>query len=272
MEHYPRVLEPDIPVDELGNADYSTLNLVQDIQKGEVICEIVPPTRGTPGNTVTGRPIPAECGKPAEVPQGRNTVLSEDGRNLVATRAGHVEFSGRVFQVKPVLEIPDQITTAMGDLNFLGDIHIHGDVCSGVSIRALGSIQVDGVIEGCTVEAGEHIIVSSGVQGQERAVLRAHKSVFAKYLEHCCVYARESVQADCIINCDIYSNGSVRARTGRGIILGGTIRAATQVSAKIIGSKAERLTMVALGGPPVKSLSGVKFFKRFKRLRRNCAN
>lgn len=249
-ERVPRTLEGMVQVDELGDADYSTLGLIQNIEKGDVICAIIPPTRGTAGYTVTGRPLQAPKGKPAQIPQGRNTVLSEDGACLLAARAGHVGYNGQVFQVKPILDIPGNATTAMGKINFLGDIHIHGDVCSGVSIRALGSIQVDGVIEACQVEAGEHIIVSSGVQGQEQAILRAQKSVFAKYLEQCYVYARESVQSDCMINCEVFCNGPVRACTGRGIILGGTIRSSTQVLARVVGSKAERPTYIELGGFP----------------------
>ena len=236
--------------EKLDHADYVSLNLVRDIREGEVICELIPPTSGIPGNTVTGKPLPARAGAKPAVPRGRNTALTGDGRYLVAARKGHVEFLAPNFQVKPVLEIEEDVDHANGGIHFLGDVHIHGDVCNGATVRAMGNVQVDGVIEACTIEAGEHIIVSSGVQGQDRAVLRAHKSVFAKYLEHCCVYARESVQADCIIDCEIYSNGVVRACTGRGVIIGGTIRSAAEVSASMVGSRAERLTSIVLGGLP----------------------
>lgn len=250
VDRYPRDSKTPVAQGELGQEDYVSLHLVQNIQEGDIICEIVPPTLGTAGYTVTGTPLPAMWGAEAVVPQGRNTARSADGRYLVATRSGHVEFSGHNFQVKPILEIAENVERSSGIINFLGDIHIHGDVCCGATIRALGSIQIDGVVEACTIEAGEHIIVSSGVQGQDRAVLSAQKSVFAKYLEHCSVYAREDVQADCIIDCNIYSNGAVTARTGRGVIIGGTVRAKTQVSAGMVGSKAERPTAIMLGGLP----------------------
>ena len=264
-ERFPRTLEWNDQVDELGRADYSTLGLVQSIEEGEVICTIVPPTQGTAGYTVTGRPLPPPPGKPAKVPQGRNTVLSEDGKYLLAARSGHIGYNGQVFHVKPILDIPGNAVASMGSINFLGDIHVHGDVCSGVSVRALGSVQVDGVIEDCQVEAGEHIIVSSGVQGQERAVLRAQKSVFAKYLEQCHIYARESVQSDCIINCDISCNGPVRARTGRGILLGGIVRSSTEVSARVVGSKAERPTVIELGGFPCDSYEREQIVREIER-------
>lgn len=254
VDHYPRTVRADLPVDELAQADYETLRLVQDIRQGDVICEILPPTQGCPGNTVTGRLIPAKPGNPAQVPQGRNTVLSEDGRFLLAARDGHVEYTGRSFQVKPVLDIAGDVSGDTGIVNFLGDIHIHGDVFRGATIRAMGSIQIDGVVEDCSIEAGQDLVVSSGVQGQDHGVIQAHRSVYAKYLEHCRVYAQESVQSDCVIDCEVYSNGTVRVRTGRGVIIGGTIRAAKEVDAATVGSKAERLTNIILGGMPCEDL------------------
>lgn len=250
VDRYPRCPEQAPLVDELGQTDYVKLKLVQDIQQNDIICEILPHTKGTPGNTVTGQSIPAPAGQPAVIPQGRNTYISEDGRYLLAERPGHLRFSGRNFQVNPVLELYDQDLRGKQSIKFLGDVHVHGDLCYGTSVYAIGSVQIDGVVEDCFIEAGEHIIVSSGVQGQDHAVLRAQKSVFAKYLEHCTVYARQDVNADCIINCQIFSNDTVRAQTGRGSVIGGAVHAARQVDAIAVGSMAECPTQIVLGGQP----------------------
>lgn len=268
IDRVSRTPREDVPVDELGQSDYVTLNLVQDIAEGEVICEIVPPTLGTPGCTVTGTSLPAPQGNTALIPQGRNTSLSKDGRFLVAARSGHVAFSGRSFQVKPVLELSEEELCEGKTIKFLGDVHVRGDLCCGVSICAIGNVQIDGVVEACSIEAGEHIIVSSGVQGQDQAVLHAQKSVYAKYLEHCSVYAQENVYADCIINCQIFSNGSVRVRTGRGAIIGGTLHAAREVSASTVGSKAERPTLIFLGGQPCEEAERVQILSELETLTR----
>lgn len=250
VDFYPRKQRTPAPVKELGREDYVTLNMVQKIKKGAEICRILPAGKGIPGTTVTGQRVPARDGRAVDVPQGRNTVLSEDGAHLLSARDGHLEFNGRCFQVKPVLELMESVDHADSDIKFLGDIHIHGDVCSGATIRAMGNIQIDGVIEGCTIEAGENLVVSSGVQGQDCAVVRAQKSIYAKYLEHCSVYARESVQADCIIDSQVYSDGPVLVCTGRGAIVGGTIRSSQEVVAVTVGSKAERPTAIVLDAMP----------------------
>lgn len=250
VDLFPRVLERSVTVDENNRVDYTTLNFFQNVNKGDVICRLIPPTRGVEGRTVTNQSIPARDGRAATLPKGRHTEISADGSSLLASSSGHVEFSGRAFQVKPLLDIPANVDFSTGDINFLGDVCIHGDICSGFTVRAIGNITVGGVVEACTVEAGGDLVVSGGVQGDNQAVIRAQRSIFAKFIENSCVYVKESLHADCLINCDVYCDGDVEVRSGRMTIIGGTLRAAQSVSAGIVGSRAECRTEVFLGGQP----------------------
>lgn len=247
---FSRTVKRQAKMNESGKIDYTELNLIQNVNKGEIICRIFPPTLGEPGRSTLGQEIPQRNGKQAVVPCGRNTVLSEDGSCLVAALTGRVEFSGRSFQVKPVLEIKGNVDYSTGNINFVGDVDIQGDICSGFNVKALGNITVNGVVEACKVEAGGDITLLKGVKGDMQAVIQAHRSVYAKYLESCTVYAREDLQSDCIINCNVYSDGSVHVDSGRGVIIGGKIRAANSVNARTVGSKAECHTFIGLGGMP----------------------
>ncbi len=168
----------------------------------------------------------------------------------MSTITGHVEFSGRTFQVKPVLDIPGNVDFSVGNINFLGDVCIHGDICSGFTVRAMGNITVQGVVEACTVEAGRDLVVARGVQGDNQAVIRAQRSVFAKYLENSCVYAKMDLESECIINCDVYCGGGVTVRSGHSKIIGGKIHAAHEVKAGVVGSRVGNRTDIVLGGQP----------------------
>lgn len=249
-ELFPRVIKHELTVDEFDRVDYMSLNFIRNVSKGEPICNIFPPTPGVPGRTVMDRELTAVDGKKANVPMGRNTEISEDGMHLIASMTGHVEFSGRGFQVKPVLDIDGNVDYSTGNINFLGDVHIHGDVCSGFTVRAVGSITIDGVVESCSIEAGGDLIMVKGVMGNNQAIIRSHRSIFTKYLESTSVCARGDLQADYIVNCEIYCDGVVQVRTGKGIIMGGNINAAKEVSASIVGAKSEILTNITLGGRP----------------------
>ena len=244
VDLFARKPERALVVDEYNRVDYAAISFIQNADEGDVICRVIRPTAGEDGKTVLGQDLPARSGRAACVPKGRNTALTEDGAALVATKTGHVEFNGRTFQVKPVLDIDGSVDYSSGNINFLGD------VCTGFTVRAMGNITVEGVVEAAMVEAGGDLIMVKGAQGDNRAVLRASHSIYAKYLENCCVYAMEDLHADCIINCDVYCDGLVEVRSGRGTIIGGSIRAAHEVSAEVMGSRSECQTAVALGGLP----------------------
>lgn len=250
IDLFSRKTERKIKTDEFNRVDYAAISFVQNVAEGDPICRIVPPTEGGTGCTVLGRELPCRDGTVPTIPKGRNTVLSEDGTTLLAAKTGHVEFNGRTFQVKPVLDIPGNVDFSTGNINFLGDVHIHGDVCTGFTVRAMGSVTVDGVVEACTVEAGDDLIIVKGAQGDSRAVLRSSHSIYAKYLESCYVYAMEDLHADCLISCDVCCDGTVEIDSGRGTIIGGSVRCAHEVTASVVGSRAESRTEIVLGGLP----------------------
>lgn len=250
IERFARKVEKHFQADEYDRVDYKNLNLVQNVGLGEEICALVPPTEGQPGENVFGQTLPAKDGRKAQLPKGRNTEISEDGLSLVATMAGNVEYTGRSFQVKPVMEIEGDVDYSTGNINFLGDVHVQGDVCSGFQVRAMGNVYIDGVVSGGSVEAGGDLVVSKGILGGEQTVIRAHRNIFAKYLENCSVFVHENLQTDCIINSEIFSDGTVEVNSGRGTIMGGRIWAARKITAKIVGSRSEVPTIITLGGVP----------------------
>lgn len=247
---YPRVIERKLAVDEFNRVDYTAAGSTQNIEKDEVICRIIPPTPGEPGRNVLDKPIPTQDGIPAVPPMGRNTTLSEDGSALIAGRAGSLQFVGNTFQIHPMLEIEGNVDYSSGSVNFLGDVHVHGDVCSGFTVRAMGNVKVDGVVESGTIEAGGDLVLAKGVLGNNQAVIRAHKDIVAKYMENCSVFARGNLTAECIIGCEVYCDSAVYTQSGRGTIIGGKVWAAREVAANIVGSKTEVRTQIMLGGLP----------------------
>ncbi len=251
VDYFPRAIERVLEMDEYGQVDYTNLNLIRNVKLGQEICRLIRPTEGDPGRTVLDQEIPAKSGKSVPLPKGRNTEISEDGLTLIASMAGHVEFTGRSFQVKPVLDIQGDVDFSTGDINFIGDINIDGDVLSGFTVRAMGNIHVGGVVEaGSAVEAGGDLVVVKGILGDGTTIVRSQRSIFSKYIENATIYARENLQTDCIINGSIYCDGTVQVRSGRGCIMGGRIWAAKMVNVQTVGSQSEARTSIALGGLP----------------------
>ena len=254
VEHFPREVVRVLEVDEYNQVDYTALNLIYNVDEGQEICRLILPTEGEPGRTVQDEEIPAKEGKPAPLPKGRNTEISEDGLSLVASIAGHVEYNGASFQVKPVLDIAGDVDFSTGDIKFLGDVNIGGDVLSGFSVQAMGNIHVNGALEaGCSVEAGGDLVVVKGILGDGETVVRSQRSVFSKYIENATIQARETLQTDCIINGNIFCDGEVLVKSGRGTVMGGRVWAAKRVAANIMGAPSECRNQVILGGKPYTS-------------------
>lgn len=269
VDNVPRELSRVLEVNEYGMVDYTALNRISNVEQGQEICHLIRPTEGEPGRTVLDQEVPARSGTSVSLPKGRNTEISEDGESLLASIAGHVEFSGRCFQVKPVLDIDGDVDFSTGSLKFVGDINIKGDILSGFSVKAMGNIYVGGVIEaGTTVESGGDLTVVKGILGGGSTVIRCSGCVFAKYIENATISAKENLQTDCVVNSKIYCDGEVVVRSGRGSILGGRIWAAKKVSASAIGARSEVRTHVSLGGQPCASLERKLVRQELNALRR----
>lgn len=267
VDYFPRVLQRTLEVDEFGQVDYTALNLICNVQEGQEICRLIRPTEGEPGRTVTDQEIPAKNGKDVPLPKGRNTEISEDGDALLASMPGHVEFSGRGFQVKPVLDIDGDVDFSTGNIKFVGDVNIKGDILSGFSVKAMGNIYVGGVVEsGSSVESGEDLTVVKGILGDGTTVIRSSRCVFSKYIENAIISVKENLQTDCVVNSKIYCGGEVVIRSGRGSIIGGRTWAAKKISASIIGAKSEVRTVAALGGRPCANFERDLLLRELKEL------
>ena len=250
VDYFLRHVERLPEMDEFGNVNYMSLGAEQNVKKGDLICEAIPPTEGIAGRTVLNQELRCKNGKSVSIPKGKNTEVSEDGNKLIASFDGREEFSGRDCTVNPLLESPGNVDYSTGNINFIGDVLIHGDVCSGFSVKAMGDIKVDGVIESCEIEAGGDLIVVKGIVGNMETIVRSQHNIYSKYLVNSIVHARQNVHTDSIRYSNVYSDGEVQVCSGRGLIVGGQIRAAQGIEAKIVGSVYESPTSVFLGGQP----------------------
>ncbi|MGZ4032956.1 MAG: flagellar assembly protein A, partial [Tumebacillaceae bacterium] len=93
QEHnQPRLLED-------GRVDYFNLGIVQTVLKDQVLATKQPATEGIQGVGVGGAALMAKNGRDIRLPQGKNTVVSEDGLRLLASTDGHLSYNPREGKV-----------------------------------------------------------------------------------------------------------------------------------------------------------------------------
>lgn len=242
--------EIEIRQNERGVSDFKNINSIRCLTKGEVICAILPPGDGVPGKDVKGTILAARNGKAAADPSGKNTVFSEDKTRLLAGLDGQVTLKNKRYHIEPVLIIEGNVDYSVGNLYFNGDIIIKGDVCSGFTVKAEGSVTVHGMVESADILAGGDVSLSKGMNGNFNGYIDAKGEVKTSFLENCTVYTEGALYADSIISSKIFCGDTVYVLTKHGAIIGGTITAFQSVEAKVIGSQSRRETEIILGEVP----------------------
>lgn len=250
VEFYARericVFTPDID----GNLDYRAQNYFQPVFADGTICRINYPTAGTEGTDLRGNPVAPKAGKPAKIPMGKNTHVTEDGSELVSDIDGDVIFEKEAFLVRSAMQINGDVDYSTGNINFMGDVHIKGNVRDKFIVRATGSVVVEGLLESAIIDADGDVIISGGVLGDGGATIRSRGNVRAKFMESCTVYAGNSLHTDYIIASKVFCDGPLTVTTGKGVIMGGSISVHSTVECKSLGSPhSNRATIVKMGVP-----------------------
>ena len=247
VDHFSIIRQIHLQEDSRGSINYKDLNLFQNIEAGEVICDIIPPGDGTDGIDVLGHAVPAKKGNAPVIPQGKNTVLNEEKTALTAKVSGEISFQNDVFRVASRLTIPGSVDGSVGNLDFAGDILVMDDICRGFTVHAGGNVIVYGMVENASVTAGEDIEIRKGMNGSGGGFLKAGGNVSSLFLEHVRVTANGNVSSETIINSNITCGGSVLALSGRGTIIGGNISASKSVEARKIGTPSNNETRITIG-------------------------
>ncbi|MFS8500198.1 MAG: FapA family protein [Caldicoprobacter sp.] len=240
--------KPEIRED--GTVDYHSLDNIENVTKGQVLVTLTPSTPGVDGKTVLGTSVPAKPGKPLVLPAGKNVVVSDDGLKLLAAIDGKVEMIGGRVHVYSVHEVKNNVDNSTGNINFVGSVIIHGNVLSGFEVRAGGSIEVRGVVEGATLIAEGDVILRKGLQGAKKGMIRAGGSVTARFIENGTVYAKGDVTAEAIMHSNVVSGQYVRLIGKRALIVGGRVHAALGITASTIGSPMATSTVLEVGISP----------------------
>lgn len=265
-ELFPRDNTFVIKEKDNNTVDYKDLNWLHQVEKGGTICKIFPPVPGVDGLRVTGEAAKARMGKDAFVPKGKNTSINEERTALIADIDGEVTFKNNAFQVEQILVISGDIDNSTGNLEFIGDIIVNGDVRNGFTIKATGNITIKGMAESAQIVSGGNIQVGAGMNGNSRGCLEAKGDIKCKYLENCTVNAGGSVYSDSIVHCTVYSNDKVQVISGVGSIIGGSVTASNEIAANIVGNKSNRSTVLVLGNTPDILKEKIELEKTLKKL------
>jgi uncharacterized protein len=234
-----------------GRVDFRELNRIENVVEGQVLARKVPPEVGTPGQTVTGRLIPAKDGKDIDPPLGQNTRLSDDGRSIVAEINGLVKLISGKIAVEKIYVVEGDVNMKEGNIRFLGTVIVKGSVDDGFSVNAAGDIEVMGNVGRGNLEAEGDIIVHQGIAGKGDALVTAGGNIWSKFIENANVESGDMViVSDGILNSNVFADKRIICRGKRASIAGGHVRASEEIDTKNLGAPAGTETLVEVGYDP----------------------
>ncbi len=248
VDYYPREA-PEFIATSTEVIDYKLTDFFRPVFAGYPIAEIHLPTEGVEGVNFSGVVMPAKGGLHPKIPNGTNTEISEDGTMVVSTIDGDVTFSKGVFSVRNTINITGDVDYSTGNINFMGDVHVKGNVRDNFIVRATGNVTVGGVLEAGTIDADGDVVITGGILGNKDGTIRSRGNVKAKFMESCKVFAGGSIVTDYIVHSEIYADGPIVVNTGKASIIGGSISAHGYVEAKVLGREdaPRRSTLLNLG-------------------------
>lgn len=229
-----------------GTVDYWSVKSIESVVQDQVIAEYHPCVEGTDGKTVTGKPIPAKRGR-EQLPLKGKGFERRDDNTYVALMSGKIETQNDRVVILPVHELSGNADLSSGNIDFHGDVVIHGSVESGVIVKASGTITVDGIVEACTLEAGKDIILRSGMLGGNKASVKTKGSITAKFFEFTRIECAGDIRADVLMDCQVQCFGKIIMNGKRGSIIGGQIHGVRGIEVTTLGNDAEKKTVIMAG-------------------------
>ncbi len=242
-----------------GYTDYRDLGDIFVVHAGDWLMLRHPPGEGVPGRDLLGTLVAAESGKPVVfASQLAGTAFDPENPDLlVAAMTGQPVVVKGGMIVEPVYRVA-QVSMATGNVDFDGSVVVAGDVCAGMKVRATGDIEVGGVVDMGTLDAGGNIVVKGGVLGalgrqtSEDCEVRCGGNFHAVYAQQAKVTAGDSIFIDdTAIQSELSAANHIKVGgKKRGHIVGGHAQATFSIAAKVIGSPNRSLTRCTIGVNP----------------------
>ncbi|HDP69283.1 MAG TPA: DUF342 domain-containing protein, partial [Actinobacteria bacterium] len=240
-------------LEENQNINFRELNLITNATKDQQLAKIMPPTKGKPGKNVKGEEIPSKRGKEVKLLVGKNIYTKESDNciTIYAETDGRPVMMDGKIHVLPIYETKSDVDYSIGNIDFVGMVIVGGWVRDGFTIKAGGDIEIRGGVEGAELYTSGNIIIKSGIQAHDKGIIKADGDITTKYISSSRVHVKGNViVADAIMHSEIFALGKIIAKSGRGLISGGVLRAGESVEAKTVGSHLGTETEIEVGVIP----------------------
>lgn len=236
----PKILED-------GTADFRDVKWFEMVEKNQKLAYYHSAEFGIAGFTVTGKFLKAKKGREKNVLRGKGFWVKDDGKTYISLLDGRITYDGESRLDISRVCVLGNVNLATGNIVFDGTVHVTGNVGSGVMISATENVIVDGYVEAAVIRSGGEIFLRQGVNGNGGGVIEAGEGVVGQFFEDVRVVSGKDIIGQYGLNCMLQAEGKVSFLGNKGLLLGGSTRAAGGIEAHSIGNKMGLQTVLNVG-------------------------
>lgn len=219
---------------------------IPNVTQGQLVGEKIPATEGVPGKNIFGDLVPPKPGKDFILRKGKNTRIED--LKIYAIVDGQVSVEKKVIHVFPVYEVKGDIDMSVGNIDFVGNVIIKGNVLTGFEVKAKGDIRVYGTVEDAKLEAGGSIYIQAGIVAQHTGYIKAKQDLHTSFINQ----GNVEVEGDIIVTQGILhskcvAGGSIICTRGKGTIVGGETSVGKDIDVNELGNSMGTLTPIFIG-------------------------
>ena len=231
---------------EDGSIDFKERSFIHNIDAGIQIAHFIPEKPAVNGLDIYDEVLEAHYDEDPCYKIGNNLKVEADGINIKSAIKGILVNNNNTISVSNVIEI-EKVDLSTGNIEVDGSVIIKENVTPGFSIKTEGDIKVNGNIEDAKINCGGNLIVSGGIIGGPESDMHINGKVYASFIRNANLISNGDVIANQIVNSDISCNNRVIVLEGKGVIIGGSVKALNGIWAKSIGAISESKTTIVVG-------------------------
>jgi uncharacterized protein len=234
-----------------GSVNFREIGKFNNSEEGKVLAVLTPGVLGISGVDVYGREIGVEPLQQKKIVVGKLVELTPDGMRAIAKVSGHAcRIDGKIT-ILPKIQIPGDVDYSVGNIHFIGDVDIAGNILSGFTVEVEGNLMVAKNIENANVKVGKDLFVNGNVFGRGGCKIEVGgKATFNEIDSATVDVLGELVVRNGIRHSSIRCGGSIEITSNNGVIVGGDVSALRKIKTGNLGNSMGTVTRASVGFNP----------------------
>ncbi|SKA72756.1 hypothetical protein SAMN05428976_10154 [Clostridium sp. USBA 49] len=148
--------------DKSGRVDFKSIGAVNSVKEGDIIAVRIPGKESIDGKDIKGKAVKGKNPKKIKIKAIQGCKLIDEN-TVAASITGKPYMKNNAFYVYSVHEINEDVNLKTGNIKFLGDIVIKGNVREGMKVISGNSVTIFKNVLKAEIKAKSDIIIKGNV-------------------------------------------------------------------------------------------------------------